>query len=1064
MRLRLAVLLPGLVLPTLAAAQSALPSFAEPGLSPDGREIAFVSGGDIWTVPAVGGEARLLVAHPAVESRPLYSPDGRHLAFVSTRAGSADLWILELASGGLRRVTFEEGAEQLDGWSPDGQWLHYSSSSRDIAGMNDVYRVPVAGGTPVPVSADRYLSEYWSAASPDGSRIAITARGTRTGQWWRRGSSHIDQTEIHLVRPGAVPTYERVTAGGAWEAWPMWAPDGQTLYYMSDRGENQNLWRVRPGGAPEQLTRFRTGRVLWPSMSRDGRVIAFERDFGIWTYDTGSGTSRELPITLRGAATVAGVERIATTNQVQEFALAPDGRKVAFTVRGEIFAAASRDAGQATRVTTTTALENNLAWAPDSRRLAYASLRNGHFNLFLYDFGTQDETQLTRGAANDVTPRFSPDGTQLAYVRDGRELRLLTLASGQDRLLATGLLDRAPFINARGFMWSKDGQWIAYLSGGLKGFTNAWVVPVAGGDPRQATFLSNVFGGTVTWGPDGSWLLLDTRQRTEEGQLIRVDLVPRTPRFREDQFRDLFNQETPRPAPGAPPVARPAAPAAPADTVREAPRPFDFAGIRQRVSTIPVPVDPATHSISPDGRWLVVIGSAAGQPNLWSWPLDELATEPATIRQLTTTAGGKSGLAWSPDSKEVYFLEQGRIQAYHMDTRATRTVTVATEMEVDFAAEKLAVFEQAWAYQRDNFYDPQHHGTDWNAVRAMYAPRIAGARTPDEMRRLLSLMVGELNASHSGITAPGGGPPAVPTGRLGLRFDPAEQVAGRFRVTEVIPLGPAAIGGVRVGEFLQVVDGVALSARVNLDSLLAGKVGRRVPLRVGAAATGASREVAVRPVNTGTEKGLLYRAWVEERRAYVERVSNGRLGYVHIVDMSQGSLNQLYLDLDEQNHAREGVVVDIRNNNGGFIHPYVLDVFSRRPFLTMTNRGRQPAPGRTQLGQRALEKPTILVTNQHSLSDAEDMSEGYRTLGLGRIVGEPTSGWIIYTSNLTLVDGTGMRMPFIRIQAADGTDMELHPRPVDVHVQRPLGETYTGRDVQLDRAVEELLRGIGNRD
>lgn len=1052
------------LLPTVLPAQTALPSFAEPGISPDGREIAFISGGDIWTVPAAGGEARLLVAHATIESRPLYSPDGRRLAFVSNRAGSNDLWVLDLASGGLRRVTFEDAAEQLDGWSPDGQWLYYSSSSRDIAGMNDVYRVPVAGGTPVPVSADRYLSEYWSAVSPDGSRIAITARGSRTGQWWRRGSSHIDQSEIHLVRPGATPTYERVTAGGAWEAWPMWAPDGQALYYMSDRGENQNLWRIRLGGTPEQLTRFRTGRVLWPSISRDGRVIAFERDFGIWTWDTGSAAARELPITLRGAATVAGVERLTVPNQVQEFALAPDGRKVAFTVRGEIFAAASRDGGQATRVTTTSALENNLAWAPDSRRLAYASWRNGQLNLFLYDFSSQTERQLTRGAQSDVTPRFSPDGRSLAFVRDGRELRLLNLETSQERLLATGMLDRAPFISARGFMWSADGRWIAYLSGGLKGFTNAWVVAVAGGEPRQATFLSNVFGGTVSWGTDGSWLLLDTRQRTEDGQLIRVDLVPRTPKFREDQFRDLFNQETPRPAPGAPAVARPAAPAATPDTTREAPRPFDFAGIRRRISTIPVAVDPATHAISPDGKWIVLIGGAAGQQNLWSWPLDELATEPPAIRQLTTTTGGKSGLAWSADSKEVYFLEQGRIQAYHIDTRATRSINVTTEMEVDFAAEKMAVFEQAWGYQRDNFYDPQYHGTDWDAVRAIYAPRIAGARTPDEMRRLLNLMVGELNASHSGITAPGGGAPAAPTGKLGLRFDPPEQVAGRFRVTEVIPLSPAAIGGVRVGDFLQSVDGVTLSAATNLDSILGGKVNRRVPLRVGVAATGTSREVVVRPVNTGTEKGLLYRAWVEDRRAYVERISNGRLGYVHLVDMSQGSLDQLYLDLDEQNHGREGVVIDIRNNNGGFIHPYVLDVFARRPFLTMTNRGRQPAPGRTQLGQRALEKPTILVTNQHSLSDAEDMAEGYRALGLGKIVGEPTSGWIIYTSNLSLVDGTTIRLPFIRIQAADGSDMERRPRPVDILVQRPVGESYSGRDIQLERAVEELVRGIGSRD
>lgn len=1043
----------------LAAQQAALPSLAEPGIAPDGREIAFVSGGDIWTVPVAGGEARLLVAHPAADSRPLYAPDGRHLAFVSNRAGSNDIWVLEMASGALRQLTFEDGAEGLDGWSADGRWVYYSSNSRDIAGMNDVYRVALAGGTPVPVSADRYLSEYWSAPSPDGPHVAITARGTRTGQWWRRGSSHIDQSELWLVRPGATPQYQPVrTMGDAWEAWPMWAPDGRTLYYMSDHGGHQNLWAVPLDGTPEPLTRFRTGRVLWPSISRDGRVIAFERDFGIWTYEVATRAVREVPVTLRGAAAVGGVERRVTSNEVQEYALSPDGRKVAFTVRGEVFAAASREGGRAERVTRTPAQETQLSWAPDSRRLAYASWRHGTLDLFLYDFGSGAETRLTDAEVNDVTPRFSPDGKQLAFVRDGRELRVMDLETGRDRVLASGMLDRAPFVSPRGFAWSADGRWIAYLANGLKGFLNAWVVPVAGGAPRQATFLSNVFGGSIAWGGDGSYLLFDSRQRTEPGQLIRVDLSPRTPVFAEDRFRDLFNQETPRPQPGTATAARPAA-AAP-DTTRDPPRPFDFEEIRRRVSTIPVNVDPATLAVSPDGKWVVMVAGAAGQQNLYAWPLDETATEPPALRQLTSTSGGKSQLAWSPDSKEVHFLTQGRISAYHMDTRNTRTVSVTTEMDVDFATEKLAVFAQAWAYQRDNFYDPQHHGVDWNAVRTTYAPRIAGARTPDEMRRLLSLMVGELNASHLGINAPGGGTSPAPTGRLGLRFDPALLERGQFRVTEVIPLSPAAIGGVRAGEFLQAVEGQALGALVNLDSLLNGTVNRRVTLRVGEAATGAGREVVVRPVSTGTEKGLLYRAWVEDRRAYVERASGGRLGYVHMPDMSQNSLTQLYLDLDEQNHAREGVVIDIRNNNGGFVHAYALDVFARVPYLTMTNRGRSPAPARTQLGQRALEKPTILVTNQHSLSDAEDFAEGYRTMGLGKIVGEPTSGWIIYTSNLSLVDGTVMRLPFIRIQGADGGDMERHPRPVDIPVRRPVGESYTARDSQLDRAVAELLQGL----
>jgi tricorn protease len=203
----------------------------------------------------------------------------------------------------------------------------------------------------------------------------------------------------------------------------------------------------------------------------------------------------------------------------------------------------------------------------------------------------------------------------------------------------------------------------------------------------------------------------------------------------------------------------------------------------------------------------------------------------------------------------------------------------------------------------------------------------------------------------------------------------------------------------------------------------------------------------------------VYRDWVESRRAYVAKISNGKLGYVHMQDMSAGALTQLYLDLDTENRGRDGVVVDVRNNNGGFVNPYAIDVFARRGYLQFTPRDFGTSGGRSVVGQRALEKPTVLVTNMHSLSDAEDFTEGYRALKLGAVVGEPTAGWIIFTSDAGLLDGTStVRMPFERITDQNGNNMEMHPRPVDVLVERPVGESYTGKDSQLDAAVAELLK------
>lgn len=1075
--------------PTEPTANSIVPQpyFTEPALSPDRKEIAFVSGGDIWTVPSAGGTAALLVSHSATEARPLYSPDGRQLAFISTRTGNGDIYVLTLGSGELKRLTFDDGLDQFDGWSRDGRWIYFSSTSRDIGGLNDIFRVKPTGGTPMAVSADRYTNEFYSAPAPDGATVAFSARGIASGQWWRRGHSHIDESEIWLLRAfeSEKGTYERVTeAGGAKELWPMWNADGRSLFYVSDRTDNgnkkgaQNIWSVTPGKAARRVSNFTDGRVIWPSISYDGREIVFEHNFKIWKLDTESGKTAEVEIQRRGAPAGPAVEHLRLTDQISELQLSPDGKKVAFIVRGEVFAASATDGGDAARVSVSGADESQLAWSPDSRRLAYASDREATPHLFVYDFTTNTETQLTRGQYDDSTPLFSPDGKTLAFIRGAKELRVLDFNTKQERVVVSGTFERPPIVADRPYVWSPDSKWLAYVQVGDSQFKNVNVVQVDGGTGRPVSFLANVFSNTLSWSPDGTFLLFDTGQRTENFQLARVDLIPRTPRFREDQFRDLFREETPRsitpvrqsPQPTSPeprPAANPSPEASPSPSptgTKPATKPVQvvFEGIRRRLSLLPVGIDLNYQAISPDGKWVAMVATAANQSNIYLYSIDELSRDPAVAKQLTATAGSKSALQFSPDNKELYYLENGRIGVVNLEGRS-RALAVTAEMDVDFSREKMQVFRQAWTYLRDNFYDSNYHGANWETVRSEYEPLVAGARTPDEMRRLLQLMVGELNASHLGA----GSPPnanAATTGRLGLRFDRREfENSGRLKINEVIPLSPAALpGNVNVGDYLLAIDGRTIDSTINVDELLSYKTARRVVLTVASTADGsAKREVAVRPVNAATERALMYRSWVDRNREYVAKASNGRLGYVHMFDMGSASLSQLYVDLDVENHAREGVVIDIRNNSGGFVNVYAIDVLARRGYLTMTLRGQNGAPARTVLGQRSLDRPTILVTNQHSLSDAEDFTEGYRTLKLGRVIGEPTAGWIIYTWNQSLIDGTTFRLPRMKITANDGTVMERNPRPVDIEVTRPIGETYTSKDSQLDTAISELLKQLG---
>ena len=1066
------------------------PTFATPALSPDGKEVAFASGGDLWVVPANGGEAHLLVSGPSEESRPLYSPDGTRIAFQSTRTGANDIYVLTIATGALERITYSDAGITLDAWSHDGQWLYFTSSVNDVAGQGDIFRVRATGGTPLEVSAERYMNEFESTPLPDGKSIVLVAKGISSSQWWRKGHAHIDETELWL-KPIDSAAYKLLVPADAKHAWPMAAPDGKSLYVMSDKSGAENIDQVDLAtGAAKALTSFKSGRCLWPTLSFDGKYIVFERSFGIWKLDTHSGKAEELHIALRGVPSTPGVTHVAI-NSWSNLALSPDGKKIAVAAHGEIFAAGAREGGEPQRLTYTEAAESDPQWSADSTKLVYRSERDGDSSLYLYDFTTNTEHALTHSLNLDVSPIWSPDGKSIAFFRNRKELHVLTLdeksAIKSDKVVATGELS---FYGDGGLAWSPDSKWLVYVPLGVDGFSNLNAVPADGSAAgKPITFLANGQNAShIAWSPDGKYILFDTAQRAEEPQLARVDLIPHVPAYREDQFTDLFRKQT---TPGGPDTPtqrtrpdensgtqeqtpaegasrRGAGAATPAKKIE--PTKIVFEGIRNRLTLLPIGLGVRYPVISPDGKTLAFLAEVAGQANIYTYSLDELAREPASPRQLTSDPGNKSEIAFTPDSKELFYLQAGggrggagagggaSIHSITLENRTTKPINLTTAIDVDFDKEKMVVFDEAWSTLDHRFWNGKFNGANWPALRDEWRPYIAGARTGAELRRDINLLIGELNSSHSGISLPT--PPAVRTGKLGLRFERAPyEKDGSLVIREIVPLGPASLeGSIKAGDKLVAVNSTPITAATNLDSLLEETAGKRTVLSIETA--GKKRDAIVRPITTQVESGLLYRDWVESRRAYVDKISGGKLGYVHIAAMGDADLAQLYIDLDVINQGKKGVVVDVRNNNGGYVNGRVIDIFARKNYLLMTPRDGSPAPSRQALGQRALGLPTVLVTNESTLSDGEDFTEGYRTLQLGKVVGTPTAGWIIFTGAQRLIDGSSVRTPGERIQTLEGKDMEWHPRPVDVEVTRPLGETETGEDAQLKKAVETLLTQV----
>lgn len=1074
--------------------------FRTPALAPNGKQVAFVYAADIWLVDVTGGAAQRLTAHPSLNMSPRFSPNGKELAFTSTRTGNGDIYILPLEGGDVRQITFNDSLATMEAWSPDGQQLYFSSSMAQLG--TGIYRVNASGGTPYSIINEPFEDLLHASISPDGNLLAFNL--VRMA-WWRKGPNPYGASEIWTLSLNCSESDEprlprRQTNVQCINRWPLWAANNKGFYFVSDRDGHENIWYTElHSQESRQITHFTDGRVLWPSISHNSETIVFERDFDLWRLDLQSGETEPIPIRV-GTDTRITPVRIESYYRANELSLSPDGKKIAYIARGEVFADfADKETdreqrqGASFRITNTSAREKDVVWSPDSRSLVYISDRYGEDELILYSFLENKETRLTNDPAPKSQPCFSPDGKWIAYMRGIDQIYLLNTETHEVRPFAQGL-----FIRTSGLAWSPDSRWLAFLSNDEHLFTNVYVQRIDETQARQVTFLSNLEGYGLLWSPNGRFLIFTSGQYRAEAQIARVDLRPAPPQFRETEFERLFEDRRSNSAPELPPA--PAVPAPPPIspselieqsaasserrdgteqqeaektdhlTTEESPSnkvEIIFEGIERRLRLItPEQMDGMAHAISPDCRDLLFTARVADKMNIWSLPLDELRQDQPP-RQLTYTTSYKGSLQFSPDGKLFYYLDEGRITIRKFPSGGdATTVAIRGDVVVDFNQEKLQMFGETWRLMRDHFYDERFRGQDWAKIRDYYAPAVAGAQLSSDLYTILNLMLGELRASHLGVWP--GGSSNNNDGYTGLIFDRVELMqTGALRIANIVPDSPATRGSddqigsgdaPRIGEFLIAVNGVRITKQTNLYALLQRTVGKRVVLRLSNNPDGSdAREVAIRPINAYQYERLLYRTWTATNERYVHRISRGRIGYVHIEEMSYPAYQQFLIDLNTEARGKEGVVIDVRYNGGGHTATFILDVLSRSSTLRSGFRNRTNTDVGHYAGNRVLNKPTVLVTNELSASNTEMFSESYRRKGLGPIVGKPTAGAVIWTSQLRLIDGSILRVPHSSTVTPEGEDLEGTGRPVDVEIDRSLGEWALGIDKQLDAAVEALL-------
>jgi tricorn protease len=1005
-----------------------------PAPSPDGSQIAFAYQGDIWTVPSRGGEARRLTAHPAYDFAPEWAPDGSALAFSSDRYGNFDVYLLDFDSSLVKQLTFFTSSDRVSGWAPGGKSVLFSSRRNFYYHRLPLtYQVDKTGATPVSVIPEYAFS---GKISPDGKYFAFV-KGRF--DWQRKGYRGSSDTDLFLYN-FENGEYTQLTDFNGFDASPLWSPDSETIYFLSDREGMKNLWKMNlDGGGKEQLTEFTGSDVLFPNISANGHLIAFEHEFSLKNYDVQTGEVTEPEISLPIDFVTNPVEYETYSDDITDFDLNMAGELIAFSVRGEIFAM-QEDGDFLSAIQQSPWRDQDVVWVPGKDSLIFVSDENGQNDIFLAyanDNATDEFEKSTRyrvepliaGEAEESAPQFSPDGRYLTYIRGKGDLILREFDTGQERVLFESW-------DTPSIKWSPDGRWIAYSLADPEFNNDVHIMNVATGESVNVSQHPD-YDYFPRWSPDGRRLAFVSQRTIDNNPNVYfVYLKKSDEEITSDRWDEIYQESSEDSA-----------------VVNIA---VDFENIHERIHQVTsLPGSESNIAWSPSGEHLIFTTNTDGEDDLWKVKWDG-----GDVEQLTSGDEDPDDVIWHREDDRIYYLDGSeRIVSIDGSGGDKQVASFRAQVKIDHPAERRQKFNEAWRTLNENFYDPEFHGADWQQIKDRYGEIIEHVYTHKDFNDVIEMMLGELNASHLGISGPSSSGD-VTSGMLGLRFDESYDGAG-LKVREVLPDGPCDQTDSRVhpGEILVAVGNTRLTKSTNLHSLLWNTVGEQVRLTVRDPEKRRDNEriVIVRPITHGQFTNLEYDRWVKEKREKVHEWSDNKLGYIHIRSMSGGPLENFEMMLYAEAHDKEGLVIDVRNNGGGWTTDYLLAMLTiENHAVTIPRDGEEGYPqGRRPV--YAWTKPIIVLTNEYSFSNAEIFAHAIQTLDRGKVVGEPTGGLVISTGGIRLIDGSSFRVPFRGWYVKDDMmNMENNGAVPDIIVQDKPGDTANHVDRQLERAVKEL--------
>lgn len=1046
-----------------------------PAISPDGKTIAFSYQGDIFTVPSSGGTAKQITSNAAFDSYPVWSPDGNHIAFASNREGSIDVWVMDANGGIPKRVTTNSGNEYPLRWK-DNYTIMFKASIMPTAksiifagSYPQVYTVGMDGGRPK-LFSDITMDALDINAS--GDVIYIDRKGYED-EWRKHHRSPI--TRDVWLKSG--DSFRKLTTFDGEDRDPVWASDGKSFYYLSEQSGTLNVYHRTLDGKETQITNHEKNPVRFLSAATDG-TLCYGYDGEIYTVRNGGQPQKTA---IRIAADTEGKELIRQIRNsgAYNIKLSPNGKEIGFVMHGDVYVT-SIEYRTTKQITNTPEQERYIDFSPDGRTIIYDSERNGVWQIYATTMKNKDEKQfayatelveerLTQSDQTSFQPKFSPDGKQIAFWENRGTLRVMD-AKGKN--VKTAMDGKFVYSYSDGdidFTWSPDSKWLLSSYIGVGGWNNSDIALVnASGngeihnltesgynesnakwvlDGKAMLFCSDRAGyrSHGSWGAeyDAYLMFFDLeayeryRMNKEERALAKENMTEKEKK-KEEKKEEKEKKEMEKP-----------------EAKEMEPLKFDLENCRDRIVRLTVtPSFLGDILLDKDGENIYYNVAFEKGMDLWHRDLMTGNTE------LLIKNVGNGEMMFDKSYKEIYLAADGGIKKVTPQSKAVKNIEFEAQFNYQPYKERAYMFDHVWRQVKDKFYDKNIHGVDWEGYRKTYERFLPYINNNHDFQEMLSEMLGELNASHTGARYSGSWA-SLQTASLGLFFD-EDYTGDGLKIAEVIKGSEIACKqtDVKSGCIIEKIDGTEIKAGMDYFPLLDGKIGKPVRLTIRPK-SGRSFDVTTKGMSMNAVDDLLYKRWVDRNRQLVDSLSGGRLAYVHVKAMNSESFRTVYRELlSDKNRNREAVIVDDRHNGGGWLHDDLCTLLNGKEYQNFMPRGNYI--GRDPFNKWT--KPSCVLICEDDYSNGHGFPMVYKTLGIGKLIGTPVAGTMTAVWWETMIDNTMVfGIPQVGCMTLDGKYAENTQLNPDITVYNTPEDFLNGNDRQLKAAIEEMMKQIGEK-